>query len=89
MAADSAARDPGVTSVTRPAAASGPSRVPPRYAAPSARTGSTRSAGAVVRSQVPLNPDGAEVVAAVSRHRPWFCGHSSSPTSMTRSTGHA
>ena len=59
------------------------------YTAPSACTGSARSAGAVVRSQVPLNPEGTEVVAAVSRHRPWFCGHSSSPTSMTTSTGHA
>src|SRR5262249_16769705 len=90
MAADSAATEPGVTSVTSPAAASGPSLGPPRYTAPSPPTGSARAARAVVRSQVAANPAPGEATdAAVSRQRPWFRGVSSSVTSMTRSTGRA
>jgi hypothetical protein len=45
IAVDSAAREPGVASVTRPALAMAPRPVPPRYAAPSAHTGSTTSTG--------------------------------------------
>jgi len=87
MAVDSAAREPGVASVIRPALAMALSPVPPRYAAPTAQTGSTTSAGAVVRSQVARKPAGAALASAASLQRPAFCGHSWSATSMTTSTG--
>src|SRR5215469_5451440 len=89
IAVESAAREPGVASVIRPALAMALRRVPPRYAAPTAQTGSTISAGAVVRSQVARKPAGAAPASAASLQRPAFCGHSSSATSMTTSTGHA
>src|SRR5262245_14565640 len=87
IAVESVAREPGVASVTRPALAIALSRVPPRYAAPTTQTGSTTSAGAVVRSQVAEKPAGAAPAPAASLQRPALCGHSSSATSMTTSTG--
>src|SRR5580693_6694443 len=89
IAVESAAREPGVASVIRPALAIALSPVPPRYAAPAAQTGSTTSAGAVVGSQVARKPEGAAPPSAASLQRPAFCGHSSSAISMTTSTGHA
>jgi hypothetical protein len=73
IAEDSAAREPGVASVTRPASAIAVSRAPPRYAARSARPGSTTSAGTVVRSQAGLAGRMARLAGLdPGRVRPWL-----------------
>src|SRR5205823_2352553 len=72
----------GSVVLTRPAAASDASDVPPRYAAPNASISRVTSAVASLRSH-----DATPSVPACSRHVPAFHGQRSSTTVSTASTG--